>query len=490
MAIVESFIVRINQHLKETLDSLNKKKKRSVQDTKLTKIPWGKNWYQFSVDLTNMLAFYLLIPEKFRKMTFEAINVIDLIIETPEKSLNYTRDGANSVYMMGPWILSNLFKNIPILNHKSYNYVKSICALPFVTKPFDRGLYKDGTFISHETIYGWGYLQNMTNDMTMYLYELDKSIQNPHKKWKKCASLLFHKSINRGPPGIISRNESFLSPIEPTAVNGIKVIPTVRFLRFNTDNCRLIVRGIQENLGFYESDKNNFKVSQLWVQSRVPFTTKSPKSISEFKHCYGLWSMESESHDFTQIKSKKTTTDIFYPEKGSKSFVLQAHNVGFLYQEYSIQEYGNYNVRECIQMNELENVVIVTLMLQNNNKHQSIIFRGKTEEIDPFDISIDLDEFVIVPGTSAILETIINMNNGKMKTNRLSSHESLINFPLKIYLEENMIDRNNIIIHSDGRVQYNGTNYLKATDCDLSDSERTNTKFNEKLNQYTYTVTL
>lgn len=187
LPIVEYFIIKIKENLQNILELENKNRKRHSKDLKLKSIQWGKNWYQFSVDLTNLFAFYLLMPTKYQKVTDEVIYIIELIIETPEKSLNYTRDSANSVYMLGTWLLSNIYKNKTIDNHPSYQYVRSVCSLPFVNKPFAKGLYRDGAFISHDTIYGWGYLRNMTTDLMTYVYKIDESLHDPVKKWAKYA---------------------------------------------------------------------------------------------------------------------------------------------------------------------------------------------------------------------------------------------------------------------------------------------------------------
>lgn len=267
---------------------------------------------------------------------------------------------------------------------------------------------------------------------------------------------MFRPTVNRGPPGLISRDETFNSPVEPKSSLGIKVIPTVRFLSYNRSTCRFIARGKKGGLGYYEADQNNFKRAQLWIQLRTPFTKDSPLAIPNYKNCYGLWS-KSKSNDFLEIKSRKSATDAFYPSDDSDAFVFAIDGFSYMYQKYSIPEMANCKVWECVQINESSKSIECVLKLQNNDQDESIIFRGKNKKLDPFDMSITLDTFEIPTASTRILKTTVDMNVGTMQTQCINDDPECLHFPYTVSIIGNGILQYPIKIYADGRVQYNAT---------------------------------
>ncbi|KAE9523767.1 hypothetical protein AGLY_015827 [Aphis glycines] len=154
--------------------------------------------------------------------------------------------------------------------------------------------------------------------------------------------------------------------------------PTVRFIRYNTPEWRFIARGMKSGLGYYEADQNNFKCSQLWVQSRIPFSKNTPKTIPPYDRSYGLFASKSRSHDYVHVTSTKTTTDVKYPDPSSDSFVAQCDGYGFLYQQYRIPEFGNFNVRELIEIDDDKRSIVCTLQISNEDVTEEVIYYGVT----------------------------------------------------------------------------------------------------------------
>lgn len=472
ICIVELFVL----HVYSKLQLLNVKKK----------FPWGNNWYQFSVDLTSTMAYYLLWPETLIRFQKQALAIIDSIIETPIMSLGWKRTGANSVYMSGPWLLSRLLHgDRDIETDPAYAYVTDVCQLNYCKTPFGKGLHIDGAYISHDTICGWGYLKNMISDITTYLYALDRDLVSPADRWQEIADIVYHPTVNRGPPGIHGRNESFVSPCQETAVSGIRVVPSIRFIRYHTQKYKFNARGVHGKLGYYEADKANYRHPQLWVQSRVPYKQDGPSSMPTYKNAYGLFSVESND-DYVHLPSREETTDIRYPTDKSRSFVAHYDSLGVLYQEYTIPEFGDFHVRELVIVNAQIKSIDCYLLLVNNDKKKDLIFRGKSSSIDPWDYTVKLDVFKIAARSSDFLQTTIDMDHGLMSTRSRNVNE-FPSFPLTFDSNNRSLGAFNsadqVTVHETGIVVVNNVPHIDATHCDIVSKTL---KFNKDLNQYTF----
>ncbi|XP_065200471.1 uncharacterized protein LOC135831711 [Planococcus citri] len=433
MKRAEDFINLVIKFVEKTIP-FNEKTKQYEMMYKW-KNTW-KNWFQLSITFPCLLAHYMMVPYKLREIPSKKITTNILkIIPTPFKSLSYDRDGANAIGMFGPWLIAQIYhlgceekiykKNI--INGEVYGNITKVIALPYSVDRFALGLHRDGTYISHETVLGFGYLKMICSSDTMYAYSFDKNLPNkctPLRHCRRVLSLLLHHNINRGPPGILSRGNDFSSDSELDAPLGGKIMPLARILRINTPKCRFFVRGVTGGLGFFEADRNSNLYSQYWVQSRIPYSAKSSARIPDFKYAYGL--IFSTNHDdYIKLKSRTNTTDIYNSTKNSWSIVgslglTEETRQDFLLQNYEIQEYGKYRVYEYIRYSHRDKIyAVVDLEIDNRKGDEELGIRYSLVDVDPHKIEQtkhELQVLKISAGKIARMQHIVNLETCTIRT--------------------------------------------------------------------------
>ncbi|XP_065219796.1 uncharacterized protein LOC135845258 [Planococcus citri] len=428
------------------------------------------NWYGLSINFPNVLAYYMMVPFKVRQIkSSEILTNIHKIIKTPYRSLSANRDGANAISMFGPWLIGQIytfncdekeFKTNILERSAVYDNITSDISLRYRQKHLEKGLHRDGTYISHATVLGFGYLKLLSSRITLYAYAFDKTLKyeyTPPRHWNRAAALLLHQHVARGPPGILNRGSSFISETNSAALLGCKIMPLARILRVNAHQCRFFARGVTAGLGFFEADKSSDLYSQYWVQSRIPYHVNSSSRIPEFKYAYGLI-FSTDHEDYIQLKSRATTTDIYYPTNDSWCLVGSfgwnaADRQEFLRQNYSINEYGKYRVYEYIRYaHHVAKQVVINLEIDNRQGDKELRIRYSLVEVDPHVIDDtyknNLRVLKIPIGTVARLRHIVNLESCKISTTVLDESNmpkpmwSDIDTKRKILFSYEYLDRN------------------------------------------------
>ena len=460
----------------------------------LTRRPWGNNWYQFSVDVPAMCAYYLMLPRNKRRLTGEALTLILQLIESPTRSLGVDRGTANSLYMFGPWILANYFVGTQqrCVDNPSYRYVQEFSNLVEQSAPLRKGFHEDGTFVEHETVLGWGYLRNMSSYLTNYAYAFDGTIgtAKPKEKWDFVARLILHPTVDRGPPGMLNRDNSYKSFAYPTATLGIVAIPTARFLRYNTPQCRFVVRAVTAGLGYYESDTETNTGAQHWVQCRVPFTVNAPASVpTSYAEAFGLFAehdgAQADHRKYVALPSpKNTTTHVKYPSTDSWSFVGAYENYGFSYQEYQIPEFGEFRVCELVVVDGWTSTVRCTTIIENRSASRSVFVNGSSDSINPFTDRLTT-VYAVPPLKSETFETNVRMLDGmiSMKPSAAETAATTTSLLPYTFTAAKLVngDAATMSIDRDGVFWLNG---VRKIDC--MRKYASSSRFDATLNQYVF----
>lgn len=359
LAIMSDFVQRYDNALKA---SIPPERCRSLI------LPWGKNWYQFSISSSNMLFHYMLCVRNVqRDKLAQAINLLFRIVETPKKSLGWTRDQANSVYMGLPWIVAHYLKGDidEASQHPDYIYVVDYINFLVVKERKKEGLYMDYTYITHTNCLAYGYLAEMTR-MSKAIVSFDNCIRNFLLDWKHCQCILSHPLIPYGPIGFYSRDHRLTSETNADSPMGIRVIPTCLFLRMYHDDYSFAVRGQNEWIAYYESDKTFDDMSQYWVQYRgVRFACQNhERQFPDIGFFFAAADRSGKPIDtFCHIPTKTSTTTTFLPQKLKSKpikygFVFAYGHIGMLRHFYDCEEmvydyaadkkYGGFTVDEYV----------------------------------------------------------------------------------------------------------------------------------------------
>lgn len=346
IAVAEDFMIRYKNELA---------KHSSVN------IPWGGNWYQFSVSSTSMAAYYLLLPNV--KSTELAADLILRLIQTPRKSLGLTRDGINTVYFAGPYLLAKYFKGQvdEVWDMPEYQYVLDYLKFNVQEKQGADGLHIDKTFVFHSGSVAFAYLRTLISDLTTYYYELDSFIvQSPQSIWYSVRDIICHPTIAVSAMGVYGRAEDLAMETNESSPLGIKVIPFARYIRYFTDKHQFSMRLMVPWYGFFESDPTIYTQSQYWTQYRNVHTAKSSKSI-QFPDVGFI--CRDNVKALIPIKTQTNVTTLFRP-KFADSFVLSYDRYGIGWQTYNIEQYGSQTITELVVIDSKTNVITVNIIVE------------------------------------------------------------------------------------------------------------------------------
>lgn len=221
------------------------------------RFPWDKNWYQFSISSTDFLFHYMLCVRDVNKERLaDAIDLTLRLIVTPRWSLGWQRKDANTIYMGLPWIVAHYLKGEveEFSQHEDYLYVVDYIKFPIVTKRKDDGMYVDYTYITHTNVLAYGYLAEMTR-MSKPIVLFDNMMRDFLLDWKRGQRILSHPTIPYGPIGFYSRDDRLEARTNADSPLSIRVIPTCLFIRMYHDTYSFAMRGQNDWIAYYESDK-------------------------------------------------------------------------------------------------------------------------------------------------------------------------------------------------------------------------------------------
>lgn len=133
-----------------TLDNFVLSLERTFGKTRgnsIKSIPYGQNWYSFSILVPNFLSIYIFLRNSSNKSN--AVALIARLIESPFKSLGYSRNEVNSVYMTLPYIIVYYIL-------KCHNISKPSVNIEIINKKLDTNVNDADTSLDDDTAGGRG----------------------------------------------------------------------------------------------------------------------------------------------------------------------------------------------------------------------------------------------------------------------------------------------------------------------------------------------
>lgn len=363
------------------------------------RFPWGNNWYEFSISSSSFLFNYMICVYNVQTDKLQqAIALLFRIIETPLKSLGWARDQANSIYMGLPWIVAHYFNGTveEAAKHPDYQYVVDYIKFPVVKERKKEGLYMDYTYITHTNVLAYGYLSEMTK-MSKPIVSFDNLMRDFLLDWKRGQRILSHPTMTYGPIGFYSRDKRLTAPTNSDSPLGIKVIPTCLFLRMYHTNYSFAVRGQNEWIAYYESDKTDDDMSQYWVQYRgVRFLGEEHTLKFPDIGFFYVKTLKNGNPVTTRcrIPTRTETTTPFTPQKWKKKpikygFAFAYGNIGMMRHFYKCQEmvyeapdykYGGFEVDEYILCDYAAHTVHVWIRIRKTAQYTMILNAETTHE--------------------------------------------------------------------------------------------------------------
>ncbi|UBZ25647.1 ODV-E66 [Carcinus maenas nudivirus] len=227
--------------------------------------PWGTNWYQFTIDSTTNLAYYIVNRNSSPAIKVAAAKAIQYIIRDPQHSLGWTRDKANSAMMLFPWTLSHMITGTLDKTNAAYKYaIFQYDLTPNQTIPANAdGIHIDYSYLTHQGVYAFGYVDSIYNiypDTKQILpevkaFDLDYHVDQMH-------SMLFHPTIPLSGSTLFHRRQDRGCGLYKGKTKRPKAVcmPSMRYLRVFTPEYQWSCRLGQKTIAYYECDQKVFNM--------------------------------------------------------------------------------------------------------------------------------------------------------------------------------------------------------------------------------------
>lgn len=361
-AYVDDFIGRLLQRV-EKIDRFDR-------------VPWGKNWYSFTVPLPAFLAQYLLLEDSIRREEIAAFLL--KIIPDPAHTFKTVRSKQCSIQLLGPWLLANHFNNTlaAALKNQYYAEARKNVLATVNYKMTDPGLHLDGTWIAYTPpMPAYGTLLDAIAERTVYYYYMDESLRNKvtlKDVWPIVNKIICHPTIALGNIGMFGRRTTNYSYTSRDAPLGIRVQPFSRYIRFYTADRQFNVRAQAAHLAYYQFDRGGVSnLARYWVQYRAVHTAERPKEEQLKYPMPGIIHTVGGPPDPSLLATATVTRDptetcVGLLPKSATSFVMHYEHLGFMYQKYEIREFENYSVTELIVVNSETNMIRLQIDICND----------------------------------------------------------------------------------------------------------------------------
>ncbi|UBZ25515.1 ODV-E66 [Crangon crangon nudivirus] len=302
----------------------------------IAKLPWGRNWESFTIELTRTMCYYMLL--RWHKIPISSLcaEAIKKIIRDPQYSLGWSRDKNNSAMMLLPWAKAYIFTGDLDRTHPAYIYaVEQYDLRPDTTIASNEdGLHIDWGYLARGGIYDYGgleYLYDIYQDTRQVVDEVDE--YKLYKYIDEVRARLLHPTIQASGGTLFTRKETLDTAVYGSVgtytgtkeLHPVQVIPSMIYLRYFTEDWQWCIRGVQKDICYYESDQ--------WV-SNMGLYAISDKSVY-YKDTYSQkpkfpnlgFLCKKGVTELPEVKRTEATTQKHYPDvsDGRYNYVFTDH---------------------------------------------------------------------------------------------------------------------------------------------------------------------
>lgn len=349
-------------------------------------LPWGTNWYQFSITYPRFLTILSYLYEdlygKPNDYLRRTLSVYISTFFTPPPtvsgaiSMGWSRDGANAIMMAVPYIGGKLLMKTHNENDTIVKYAKNYVSLDEVTT--GEGLYPDLGFVFHTSLRAYGYIYSSYEDFKLLSQFFYKSVD----RLEKIFDIFEHPKIPLHFSAFFTRSGS-LSSGSRRGKLGFFVVDSIKAVVAKTPNWYLSFNGQKESLCYYESDQANYSWGQMWIGARqflyIDSDTKWHQSL--VTRYPGVISYNNRLEKM--LASDTTTTQTHLPQY-AKTMIVKTNDAIGIRNEYKISN-NNY----------ILDVVEMMLITEASGYHVFYKIKPKIDQhfINPLTVSVNLGRF-------------------------------------------------------------------------------------------------
>lgn len=312
-------------------------------------MPWGTNWYQFSITYPTFLvstafSYYEIFNTEDPFMIRHLASYINNYFkESPVadglKSLGWLRSESNVIGMSVPLIGGRLYANRFNPNANSQIYARDYLTINYVYT--GNGFYYDNTYITHVSRND-GYTTSFYNEF-VFVYDFYRMTSKFFKVLHRNFSILEHPDfpLHHGPWFNRGSSMKGFAPGRKYAKYGVDIRGYERGVCVRTKNVSLHYCGQILPLAAYESDRTNQEWAQCWVFMRRPITKNSAENL--YKELVPYYDgVHSYGRKQINWPSTTTTTTTFDPESALCSLCCIEDRAAGMYNKYRIKMASKY----------------------------------------------------------------------------------------------------------------------------------------------------
>ncbi|KAG6558361.1 putative envelope protein ODV-E66-2, partial [Microplitis demolitor] len=262
-----------DDHLKEYLhvaEDLIRKVEDKLGAIKIgsdKKVPWGCDWFDFSVLLTRMLAMYEYLGEDKEVKTICGRRIIEIIPEL-NKSLGWTRNGFEFVYIAIPRMMTNYLNDRELYDSEArdqknlFESLSRIFNITYNTEDDGKdGLYRDGSYL-YRSVATYSYLASLGNFYGT-VYRALGFETNIDGKVTELLDKIQHPDMDFVPYGLFGREPKitcndilkyYWPKYRKKAKLGVIIFPYIGLGVFKSPKFVFSLRVQREDIAAYESD--------------------------------------------------------------------------------------------------------------------------------------------------------------------------------------------------------------------------------------------
>ncbi|XP_057323242.1 uncharacterized protein LOC130666360 [Microplitis mediator] len=245
------------------------------------KVPWGGNWFDFSVLLTRMLAMYEYLGEDKEVKTICGRRIIEIIPEL-NKSLGWTRSDFEFVYIAIPRLMTNYLNDRKLYDSELedqkglFGSLSKVFNLTYNTEDDGKdGLYRDGSYLYH-SVATYSYLASLGNFYGT-VYRALGFDANIDAKVIELFDKILHPDMDFIPYGLFGREPKitctdilkyYWPKYRKDAKLGVNIFPYIGLGVFKSSKFVFSLRVQRPDIAAYESDPDNFEFPAGWIQMR------------------------------------------------------------------------------------------------------------------------------------------------------------------------------------------------------------------------------
>lgn len=228
-----------------------------------TIIPWGSIKDVFTINLCNVLAYYILLKHSSYKIMALCSEIILKIIQKPDTSLGETLSGIELCYATFPWVVARQFEGIPYEEEPSYLDAIKEYNLFYKEKdmPFRQGFKKDTAYLQEDNFYNYGHMDavyyhhhDMIQIDSNILSLIDTDVEYNHK-------ILRHKNVPYNSLCLSGPHLNALKYDKDVDNNGFGKIVSLGVLRYHSDIINWNIKMCNLNTCYYFTNDYSSKTS-------------------------------------------------------------------------------------------------------------------------------------------------------------------------------------------------------------------------------------